>query len=172
MMGVLRRNRHRSDPPAAPEVRGVTMTEDTYSFEAHGEKIDGRGYRLLGDDGETVHSLQDEDFTFGSTGAHVCKVAGISHHPHEIQSDEFAPGRRLQLVADSKNPYDPNAIEIRTASGIMTAGFVPREIAAQVAPQMRVDGPWQAMCLWEWRTATRGRIGLQVLIAPSLALSE
>lgn len=172
MMGLLRRNRHRSGPPAAPEVRGFDMTEATYSFEAHGETIDGRGYRLMGDGGDPVQSLQDEDFAFGTTGAHVCKVAGISHHQHEIQSDEFAPGRRLQLVLDPKNPHDPNAIEIRTASGIMMAGFVPREIAVQVASHMRVDGPWQAMCLWEWRTDTRGRIGLQVLMAPGLALSE
>jgi hypothetical protein len=148
------------------------MTEDTYSFEAGGETIHGRGYRLVGGDGDPIHSLREEDFAFGTTGAHVCKVAGISQHQQEIQSDEFAPGRRLQLVPDPKNPYDPNAIEIRTASGIVMAGFVPREIAAQVAPHFRVDGPWQAMCLWEWRTDTRGRIGLQVLMARGLALAE
>jgi hypothetical protein len=148
------------------------MTEDTYSFEKGGETINGRGYRLIGDDGDPIHLFRDEDFAFGTTGAHVCKIAGISHHQQEIQSDEFTPGRRLQLVPDPKNPYDSNAIEIRTASGTAMAGFVPREVAAQVAPQFRVDGAWQAMCLWEWRTAARGRIGLQVLIAPGLALAE
>jgi hypothetical protein len=52
------------------------------------------------------------------------------------------------------------------------AGFIPREIAAEVAPCFKRDGPWEAVSVWEWGTVSRGRIGIRVLMAPRLPRLE
>ena len=39
------------------------------------------------------------------------------------------------LVREPENPYDPNAIKV-TAAGVAFLGYLPREIAAELAPLM------------------------------------
>jgi hypothetical protein len=169
MIALLRRRRRDS---AHQTVSTIMLTAHGYSFvDGDGESVHGDGYQPVGDDGDPIFGFQDEDFDYAVHGARACKVAGVTHRQHEIQSDEFSPGRRLRLVPDPANSHDGNAIEVRTSDGRLMAGFIPREIAAAIAPRFRRDGPWEAMSLWEWRTVSRGRIGIRVLMAPRLEVT-
>jgi HIRAN domain len=82
----------------------------------------------------------------------VVPVAGVSFRPGNVDDASFDPGRRLALVAEPDNEYDPHAIAIWNAERTRQAGYVPRE----VAPQLRGDE--QAISLW------RVEGGLRVLI--------
>jgi HIRAN domain-containing protein len=91
----------------------------------------------------------------------VVKLAGASYRADALQGDAFAPGRRLALVPEPGNEYDPNAVGIWDRDRTVQAGYVPAEIAAEVR------GDEQAVSLWEFRGEDGERIGLRVLIAPA-----
>jgi HIRAN domain len=86
-------------------------------------------------------------------------VAGTSYRGEALQDDAFAPGSELTLVAEPDNEHDPHAIAVWDAAQRLQAGYVP----ADVAPQLAL--PLQALSLWEWRQADR-RVGLRMLVAP------
>jgi hypothetical protein len=70
-------------------------------------------------------------------------------------------------VRDAANEFDPNAVAVRLASGEML-GFVPRELAAEIAPEIDAGRPWSAIVLREQRPSPRDpRTGLTMLLAPA-----
>jgi HIRAN domain len=170
MIALLPRGRRELAPPTMPK---IMLTEHAYSFvDGNGETVHGAGYQLVGDDdGDTIFGFRDKDLEYAAYGVSTCSVVGVSYRHHEFQSDEFGPGCRLRLVPDPSNSYDGNAIEVRSSDGKLMAGFIPREIAAEIAPCFKRDGPWEAMSLWEWRTVSHGRIGIRVLMAPRLEVT-
>ncbi len=85
----------------------------------------------------------------------VVPVAGVSFRPEALDDESFAPGRRLALVPEPDNEHDPNAVGIWNEARTMQAGYVPREVAPELA------GDEQAVSLW------RVEGGLRVLIAPA-----
>jgi HIRAN domain len=91
----------------------------------------------------------------------VVPLAGASYRAEELQDDAFAPGRRLALVPEPENEYDPNAVAVWDAERRLQGGYVP----AEVAPELRGDE--QAVSLWEFRGEDGRRIGLRVLLAPA-----
>jgi HIRAN domain-containing protein len=91
----------------------------------------------------------------------VVKLAGASFRADALQDDGFAPGRRLVLVREPENEYDPNAVAIYDAERRLHAGYVP----AEVAPELHGDE--QAVALWEFHGEDGKRIGLRVLLAPA-----
>jgi len=91
----------------------------------------------------------------------VVKVAGASYRSDDLQDEAFAPGRRLALVREPENEYDPNAVAVWDAERRVQAGYVP----AEIAPELRGDE--QAVSLWEFRGEDGQRIGLRVLLAPA-----
>ena len=93
----------------------------------------------------------------------VVKLAGASYRAYALQDEAFAPGRRLALVREPENEYDPNAVAVWDANRRLQAGYVP----AEVAPELRGDE--QAVSLWEFRGEDGQRIGLRVLLAPAEA---
>jgi hypothetical protein len=93
----------------------------------------------------------------------VVKLAGASYRADALQDDAFAPGRRLALVREPDNTYDPNAVAIWDAARRLQAGYVP----AEVAPEL--EGDEQALALWEFRDDEGRRIGLRVLLVPAKA---
>jgi hypothetical protein len=91
-----------------------------------------------------------------------------------LQSEDISPGSALTLRREPDNEHDPNAIAVRTASGAQL-GWVPREVAAQVAPQLDAGRPWAAVALRERRASPRDpRTGLTMLLAAAetIALRE
>src|SRR2546423_7757362 len=84
----------------------------------------------------------------------VVPVAGVSFRPEAVADASFDPGERLALVAEPQNEHDPNAVGVWNAARTLQAGYVPRELAAEL------DGSEQAVSLW------RAGEGLRILIAP------
>ncbi len=85
----------------------------------------------------------------------VVPVAGVSFRPEAVEDASFDPGRTLALVPEPQNEHDPNAVGIWNEERTLQAGYVPREVAPELA------GDEQAVSLW------RVEGGLRVLIAPA-----
>ena len=66
-------------------------------------------------------------------GLRIATVAGAAaHHPDALVSDAAEPGRPLILRRAPENPFDPNAIEVRTGVTML--------LAAAQAIELRVSG--------------------------------
>jgi hypothetical protein len=91
----------------------------------------------------------------------VVKLAGSSYRGDALQDDAFAPGRRLALVPEPENEHDPNAVAVYDAGRRLQAGYVPADVAPELA------GDEQAVSLWEFRGEDGRRIGLRILLAPA-----
>jgi len=104
-------------------------------------------------------------------GLRVCGVAGAArHHAPALAGEAAAPGRPLELRRDRGNAHDPNAIAV--LAGGEQVGWVPRELAAEIAPQLDRGSPWSAVVLREQRPSPRDpRSGLTMLLAPAAAVS-
>jgi len=108
-----------------------------------------------------------------AAGLRIAGVAGAGrHHAAALASESAAPGRRLALRRDAGNEHDANAIAVEIATGEQL-GWVPRELAAQLAPELDAGRPWSAAVLREQRASPRDpRTGVTMLLAaaPALAL--
>ena len=87
----------------------------------------------------------------------VVAVAGVSFRPGNVDDPSFDPGRPLALVREPENTHDPNAVAIWNEERTLQAGYVPREVAADLR------GDEQAVSLW------RVEGGLRVLVVPANA---
>ena len=85
----------------------------------------------------------------------VVPAAGVSYRAEALPDPSFAPGRRLALVPEPDNEHDPSAVAIWNEERSLQVGYVPREIAPELA------GDEQAISLWRFEG------GLRVLIAPA-----
>lgn len=105
-------------------------------------------------------------------GLRVAAVAGAArHHADALASDLAAPGRPLRLRREPDNAHDPNAIAVDLPDGL-TLGFVPRELAAEIAPELDECLVWSAVVLREQRRSPRDpRTGVTMLLA-SAAIVE
>jgi len=108
----------------------------------------GSGYRLR--DAATGEPVRWED-----PRIRVIPAAGVSYRPEALSDASFDPGRRLSLVPEPDNEHDPNAVAIWNEERTLQLGYVPREVAAELA------GDEQAISLW------RVEGGLRVLIVPA-----
>jgi hypothetical protein len=85
----------------------------------------------------------------------VVPVAGVSFRADDVRNASFDPGARLALVPEPENEHDPNAIAIWNEERTLQAGYVPREVAAEL------DRSALAFSLWR-----AGDSGLRVLLVP------
>jgi hypothetical protein len=99
-------------------------------------------------------------------------VAGAgAHHGEALQQEAVEPGAGLALRRDHDNEHDPNAIAVHPAGGGEQVGWVPRELAAELAPELDADKPWSAVVLREQRASPRDpRTGLTMLLAAAPAI--
>jgi HIRAN domain len=105
------------------------------------------GYRLR--DAATGEPVRWED-----PRVLVVPAAGVSYRAEALPDSSFDPGRRLALVPEPENEHDPNAVGIWNEERTLQLGYVPRELAPELA------GDEQAVSLW------RVEGGLRVLIVP------
>ena len=84
----------------------------------------------------------------------VIAVAGVSFRPEAVADASFDPGARLALVPEPDNEHDPNAVGVWNEERTLQAGYVPRELTAELR------GDEQAVSLW------RAGEGLRVLVVP------
>jgi hypothetical protein len=140
--------------------------EERYWYPDDGGQVWVAGYQLI--DPESGRYLARDAPELTARGLHVVSVAGAGrHHAEAIASDEVAPGRPLTLRRDPENEHDPNAIAVQAGDG-QQVGWVPRELAAELAPALDAGGPWAAIVLREQRRSPRDpRHGLTMLLAPA-----
>jgi hypothetical protein len=136
--------------------------EEKYWYPHDGGQVWVAGYQLVDDDGRFI----GRDAA-AARGLLVSGVAGAAqHHAETLQSDAVAPGSPLTLRRDADNPHDANAIAVHDATGAQ-AGWVPRDLAATVAPALDAGKPYAAVVLREQRASPRDpRTGITMLLAP------
>ena len=110
----------------------------------------GAGYHLR--DAATGERVSWEDERI-----RVVPVAGVSFRAEAVADGSFDPGARLALVPEPENEHDANAVGVWNQERTLQAGYVPREVAAELA------GDEQAVSLW------RAGEGLRVLLVPPTA---
>jgi hypothetical protein len=147
--------------------------DERYWYPEDGGAIWLAGYTVL--DPASGAYLGRDAPELSAAGLRVTGVAGAArHHADALASDAAAPGRALALRRDAANVHDANAIAVATEDGA-TLGFVPRELAAELAPALDVGAPWSAVVLREQRASPRDpRTGVTMLLAaaPSIELRE
>ena len=138
--------------------------QERYWYPDDGGEVWVAGYQLV--DGEGRYLGRDAPELLDA-GLRVSRVAGArDHHAEALQSDGAAPGRPLKLRRDRENEYDANAIAVETESGDVL-GFVPRELAQEIAPRLDAGEPYSALVLREQRATPRDpRTGVTMLLGP------
>jgi hypothetical protein len=134
------------------------------SLSGAGDELDGRGYFLR--EAETGEPLRWQDPRLTGVGAQVIRVAGTSYRSDEVGDPGFEPGNPLTLVREPDNPHDANAISVWNADRTAQAGYVPADVAAELAGFEDL----RALSLWEWRGADGARVGLRALVYPEGAV--
>lgn len=141
--------------------------EERYWYPDDGGQVWLAGYTPVAEDGRYLGRDAPE---LAARGLRVASVAGARHHREALSTGAAAPGRPLILRRDHENPHDPNAIEV--LAGGQVIGFVPRELAADLAHELDAGRPWSAMALREARDSPRDpRTGLTMLLAPAASVS-
>ena len=137
--------------------------DERYWYPDDGSIVWLSGYQVVDEDGSYVAR---GDPRLAARGLRVAGVAGAArHHARELQIADAAPGRALELRRDAANEHDPNAIAVHAAGGEQI-GWVPRELAAELGPELDEGEPWSAIALRELRRSPRDpRTGLTMLLA-------
>jgi hypothetical protein len=153
---------------AAPATVEVTF-EGRYWYPDDGGVVWLAGYHLV--DPETGSFVGRDAAQLAARGLRVCGVAGAGrHHAAALADDAVAPGRPLGLRRDPGNEHDGNAIAVDVPGGDQV-GWVPREIAAELAPELDAGRAWTAVVLREQRPSPRDpRTGLTMLLAAAEAI--
>jgi hypothetical protein len=141
--------------------------EERYWYPDDGGQVWIAGYTPVDDDGRYLGRDAPE---LAARGLHVTSVAGARHRAEALAADAAAPGRPLGLERDPANEHDPNAIMVLAGGELI--GFVPRELAAELAPEIDGGQAWSAVALREQRPSPRDpRTGLTMLLARDRAVS-
>jgi HIRAN domain len=141
--------------------------DERYWYPDEGGQVWLAGYQTV--DPESGRYLAREAPELASRGLRVVGVAGAAgHHAAALASEAAEPGRRLELRRDLANPHDENAIAVHGDGGGEQLGWVPREVAVELAPELDANRPWSAVVLREQRGSPRDpRHGLTMLLAPA-----
>jgi hypothetical protein len=142
--------------------------EERYWYPEEGGQVWLAGYTLV--EAETGRFLGRDAPELAERRWRVAGVAGAArHHADALQAEAVMPGRPLELRRDPGNPHDPNAIAVH--AGGAQVGWVPRAIAAELAPALDAGEPFSAVVLREQRASPRDpRTGLTMLLAAAPAI--
>jgi hypothetical protein len=144
--------------------------EERYWYPDDGGVVWLSGFSLV--DSESGRFLARDAEELLARGLKVAGVAGAArHHGEALESQELGPGSELELRRDPDNPHDPNAIAVHGPGGGEQVGWVPRELAEEIAPELDAGRAWSAIVLREQRVSPRDpRTGLTMLLAPADAI--
>ena len=139
--------------------------DERYWYPDDGGQVWLAGYQVI--DPASKRYLARDAPELRERGVHVSHVAGAgAHHTEALMSEAVAPGAPLLLRRDPDNPHDHNAIQVHPADGGEQVGWVPRELAAELAPALDAGAPWSAVALREQRASPRDpRTGVTMLLA-------
>jgi hypothetical protein len=145
----------------APTIVEVTF-EERYWYPDDGGVVWLSGYHPV-EPGSGRYLARDAP-ELRARGLRVAGVAGARFNAEALAADAAAPGRALRLRRDPANEHDPNAIAVE--AGGAQLGWVPRELAAELAADLDAGRPWSAVALREQRASPRDpRSGLTMLLA-------
>jgi hypothetical protein len=141
--------------------------EERYWYPDDGGQVWVAGYQPVDADGRFIGRE-----ALAGRGLRTAGVAGAAqHHDEVLQGDDVAPGAALRLRRDPDNPHDPQAIAVHAPAGGQL-GWVPREVAAELAPLLDAGEAWSAVLLRERRASPRDpRTGVTMLLAPAAELA-
>jgi hypothetical protein len=139
----------------------AVVFEERYWYPDDGGQVWLAGYTPVDDDGRY---LGRDDPALTARGLRIASVAGAARH-HADALESAALGAPLALRRDPGNEHDPNAIQV--LAGQEQIGWVPRDLAAELAPELDAGRTWSAVALREQRASPRDpRTGLTMLLAP------
>ena len=143
--------------------------EERYWYPDDGGVVWVAGYTPV--ESESGRYLGRDAPELAARGLRVTGVAGAGiHHGDALDAEDVAPGKPLELRRDPGNEHDPNAIAVHAPGGEQV-GWVPRELAEDLAPQLDAGNAWSAISLRERRDSPRDpRSGLTMLLAPAPAI--
>jgi hypothetical protein len=144
--------------------------EERYWYPDDGGAVWLAGYQVV--DPESGRYLARDAPELQALGWRVTSVAGAArHHREALESEAAAPGRPLMLRRDPDNQHDANAIAVHAADGGEQIGWVPREVAAELAGEIDAGRAWSAVVLREQRPSPRDpRSGLTMLLARAASI--
>lgn len=69
---------------------------------------------------------------------HNVKVSGVTYEGRQEHLAKLEGNEPVRLVPEPTNAYDPNAIAVMIAvkGDVLHCGYIPKELAAQIAPVM------------------------------------
>jgi hypothetical protein len=139
--------------------------EERYWYPEEGGEVWLAGYHVV--DRASGRFLARDAPELAARGLRIAGVAGAArHHADALASDAVAPGRPLVLRREPDNPHDDAAIAVHDADDGLQVGWVPREVAAVLAPDLDAGRAWSAVVLREQRASPRdARTGLTMLLA-------
>ena len=142
--------------------------EERYWYPDDGGIVWRAGYHPIGADGRFLARDAPE---LAAAGLTIAGVAGAAQfHAEALASDAVAPGRPLELRRDLANEHDENAIAVHLPGGEQL-GWVPRAVAAELAPGLDAGEPLSAVVLREARPSPRDpRTGVTMLLAAAPAI--
>jgi HIRAN domain len=145
-------------------VRVDVTYEERYWYPDDGGVVWLAGYSIV--DADSGRFVARDDPELVTRGLRVTAVAGAGrHHAEVLESEDVGPGRPLELRRDPDNPHDPNAIAVHAPGGPQV-GWVPRELAEELAPELDAGRGVSAVVLREQRPSPRDpRRGLTMLLA-------
>ncbi|MBD0280853.1 MAG: HIRAN domain-containing protein [Thermoleophilaceae bacterium] len=150
-------------------VRVDVVYEERYWYPDDGGVVWLAGYSIV--DREFGRFLPRDAPALAACGLRVAGVAGAGqHHTAALESEDVGPGRRLELRRQPENAHDPNAIAVHAAGGDQV-GWVPRDLAEELAQELDAGRPVSAVVLREQRRSPRDpRHGLTMLLAHAGAI--
>ena len=148
----------------------AVIAEERYWYPEDGGVIWLAGYTVVDPDSGAYLARGAPELA--ARGLRIVGVAGAArHHAEALASDAAAPGRPLVLRRDPANAHDANAIAVDTADGAQL-GWIPRELAAELAPELDAGTPRSAVALREQRASPRDpRTGVTMLLAAASAVT-
>jgi len=157
----------------APAIVDVVY-EERYWYPDDGGVVWIAGYQVV--DPESGRYLARDAPELAARGLRVVGLAGAArHHGDAVAAEDVGPGKPLVLRRDPGNPHDPSAIAVDPAGGGEQVGWVPREVAAELAPALDAGTAWAAVVLRDYRASPRDpRTGVTMLLAaaPAIELRE
>jgi hypothetical protein len=138
--------------------------DERYWYPDDGGAVWLAGYQVV--DAASGRYLARDDPALAERGLRVTSVAGARFNAEALAADAVSPGRPLVLRRDHDNEHDPNAVAVQHGDGARQVGWVPRELAAEIAGDLDAGRVWSALALREQRPSPRDpRSGLTMLLA-------
>lgn len=168
-LALFKRSRKASAeaPPLAADAITIYLANDDRAFDPDpGVHVTIEGFSPYLDEALTI-PLQENQEGFAAEGIVYSRIVGGTHHKADLNNAAFDLVSQIGLVGiihDAANAVDPNAMAVRAVANktIYTAGYLPKKLAAVVAPLVGQGGAANAAVI---ETVSRGgsRVGLKII---------